>query len=494
MALSNLASLRFFLPETILVGGIAALVVASFVVKRRGDLVAAALTVATCLGAGIATVLTADGAARGLFGGLLARDPFADFFKLLAVAATAIVALIAVRTRDAVDHERGGPDACELGALLVAAALGVALMAAATDLLLVYLSLELVSLSSYVLAGLAPRSRRSAEAALKYVVYGGVASGTMLFGMSILYGLSTATGFGDIRAALASAPALPLAVAVALILAGFGFKVAVVPFHSWCPDVYEGAPTAVAAFLSVASKAGGFALIVRFFSDGLPQTGTWTVVLFVVAAASMTVGNLAALAQLNLKRLLAYSSIAHAGYILTGVAAGAPAGHQAVLFYLGVHLFMSLAAFAAVAAVAERGGGETVADWAGLGYRMPLPALVMTLALVALTGLPPTAGFVAKYYLFAALIERGAASGGTLFYAMALLVVTNSVISLAYYARVIRAMYLERASRAAGPPPWHVHSAVLVILALPVLWWGIYWAPLREASEAALLLWSAGPS
>jgi NADH-quinone oxidoreductase subunit N len=462
------------------------------VLPRLSRQLAAAATVAILAAAGVATLATAS-APAGLFAGLLARDPFADYFTLIALVTTAVVTLLALSSRDALDPAAPDREAPELFALLLAAALGVALMAAATDLLLGYLGLELVSLVAYVLAGFTRGSRRSAEASLKYVIYGGVASGAFLYGLSLLYGLAGSTSFSAVAAATATAPPLALAAAAGLCLAGFGYKVAVVPFHMWAPDVYEGAPTPVAAFLSVASKAGGFALALRFlaFTTGggrLP----WSLIALVIAILSMTLGNLAALAQRNLKRLLAYSSIAHAGYVFLGVAAGAPAGHHAVLFYLGVYVFMNLAAFAAIVAVASGGGGETVDEWAGLGRRMPLAAFVVTVAFVALAGLPPTAGFIGKYYLFAAVIERGRATGDGAFYVAALIAVANSVLSLYYYARVIRAVYIDRGavSNAPAQPASRLLRIVLLGLVVPIVALGVYWAPLETLASEALSLWA----
>jgi NADH-quinone oxidoreductase subunit N len=330
-----------------------------------------------------------------------------------------------------------------------------------------------------------------------------VASGCFLYGLSLLYGFAGTTDLAAARAAMGSAP-VPLAlVAMALCLAGLGYKVAVVPFHMWAPDVYQGAPIPVAAYLSVASKAGGFALLLRFFgSTGgpLPEVADdpsgaaipWSLLALVLAVITMTLGNLAALGQRNLKRLLAYSSIAHAGYLFLGVAVGAPGGHQAILFYLGVYLFVNLAAFAVVVVVARTEADEEIERWAGLGRRQPLAAFTMTVALVALAGLPPTAGFIGKFYLFAAVISRGRELGQGMFYAAALIAVLNSVVSLYYYARVVRAMYLEPA----GPElpllrPGVLLRLVLVVLLLPTLALGLYWAPLDQLTGQALSLWIA---
>jgi NADH-quinone oxidoreductase subunit N len=308
----------------------------------------------------------------------------------------------------------------------------------------------------------------------------------MLYGMSLLYGLAGSTSFLAIRAAAAEAPAGLVLLAVVLCLAGLGYKVAVVPFHMWCPDVYEGAPTPVTAFLSVAPKAAGFALALRFFDQGVPaQLATsarspWLLLVLVLAVVTMTAGNLGALGQQSAKRLLAYSSIAHAGSVLLGLATGLP-GQRAVLFYLATYLFMTLVAFTVVAAVERATGSDALESWRGLGFRAPVAALAFTVALFALAGLPPTAGFIAKYYVFAALIETGRAGGGPALHVVAVIGVLNSVLALAYYARFLRAMYLQTEGAPATPLALpRTHTLLLVLLAPPLLVFGVYWSPLDE--------------
>jgi len=515
-ALDNRASLLLALPEIVLSVGCLAVLALGLVRPRGsrwpGQALQLTLTLLVLASAIVATVTTAPAAPTGLFGGLLARDGFGDYFRLLAPAAAAVAALLAVRSTDALGRQVAGQtgedvgddrESAEFFALLIAAVLGVVLLAGATDMLLAYLGLELVSMMSYVLTGFTRGSRRSAEASLKYVIYGGVASGCFLYGLSLLYGFAGSTDLGAARAAMGAAPPPLALVAMALCLAGLGYKVAVVPFHMWVPDVYQGAPIPVAAFLSVGSKAGGFALLLRFFGatgGPLPDVATepagtavpWSMLALVLAVITMTLGNLAALGQRNLKRLLAYSTIAHAGYLFLGVAVGAPAGHQAILFYLGVYLFVNLAAFAVVVVVARSPADEEIERWAGLGRRQPLAAFTMTIALVALAGLPPTAGFIGKYYLFAAVIAHGREIGQGMFHAAALVAVLNSVVSLYYYARVVRAMYMEPA----GPdlPLLRLPAPLgLVLLALlvPSLALGLYWAPLDELTRQALSLWTA---
>jgi NADH-quinone oxidoreductase subunit N len=368
-------------------------------------------------------------------------------------------------------------------------------MASSTDLLTAFLSLEMVSIMSYILAGFKRRDRRSSEASLKYVIYGGVASGVMLYGMSLLYGLAASTSLTAVRAAAAATPATATVVlAVILCMAGFGYKIASVPFHMWCPDVYEGAPTPVTAFLSVGPKAAGFALLIRFFSGAVPATvgsglqtsSPWVLLLAVIACATMTLGNLTALVQTNLKRLFAYSSIAHAGYLLLGLCAGGDEGNRAILIYLVTYLFMNIGAFVVIMAISDAGLGETLDDYRGLGKRAPFAAFAMAVFLSSLTGLPPLAGFFGKFYLFYALLAKG----GTLLVTVAVIGVLNSAVSLFYYARVFRAMYFESAvdeSKLAVP---RVHAVTMALMAIPtVTLFLVAWAPLERWVNASLVQW-----
>src|SRR5512138_1679671 len=364
-----------------------------------------------------------------LFNGMIANDAFASFFKWLFLGAGALTVLIAAQGSDFPAARVG-----EFYALLVAIVLGMFMMASATDLLMVYLSIELVSMVSYVLSGFRRHDRKAAEASLKYVIYGGVASGVMLFGMSYLYGLlgtADLLAFGPKVAALSATGAagaatkLALVVAVVFVSAGIGYKIASVPWHMWCPDVYEGAPTPFTAFLSVGPKAAGFALALRFFLSALagpaaPGTGfaqalggiPWPAVVGVLAAVTMTLGNLTAIGQTNLKRLLAYSSIAHAGYMLMGLSAISERGVQAVMIYMLIYLVMNVGAFLVVILVAEATGSESILDYKGLAKRHPLSAVAFAIFLFSLTGLPPFAGFAGKWYLFYAVIERIDGPGG----------------------------------------------------------------------------------
>jgi NADH-quinone oxidoreductase subunit N len=374
------------------------------------------------------------------------------------------------------------------------------LLAGAQNLLMLYLALELVSLPSYVLAGFRHGDRMSSEAALKYVIFGAAASGLMLYGFSLLYGLAGTLDLPGIGETVVSRgfaggvdAQLLVVIAVLLSVAGFAFKIAAVPFHMWCPDVYEGAPTPFVAFLSVAPKAAGFAALLRFFlvgfgqPAGFPAAGEfpWPLVLGVLAMATMTVGNFAAIGQNNVKRLLAYSSIAHAGYLLMAAAVGSPLAVRGILLYLPIYLLMNMGAFMVVMAVRERTGSESIDAYRGLGTRAPYLAVVMAIFLFSLTGIPPFAGFIGKFFLFAAALQ----TKSPFFYVVAVVGVVNSVVSLYYYARIIRVCFLEKPDEAAtttvfvGSPA----RALMGVLAVPTLVLGIWWGPLLNVVEKAVL-------
>ncbi len=492
---SNLMSLHLFVPEIALTTGIILLLVWDMAFSlRRGT--AAFIALASLLCAAVVTIVS-GGETTVLFNGLIVRDSFTDFFKIFFVLVTAVIVVVSLRAKDAIDYT-GGKDseASEYYALLLTATLGMNLMAASADLLMAYLSLEMVSLVSYILVGFKKRNRQSSEAALKYVIFGGVASGVMLFGLSLLYGLSGGTAFDTVRTALISqgdAGLMITVLAVVCVLAGFGYKIAAVPFHMWCPDVYQGAPTPVTAFLSVGPKAAGIALLIRFFTNGWGAVpgeeqlfgAPWVILFGVLSAATMTLGNLSALLQDNIKRLLAYSSIAHAGYLLMAMSVFSRDGEQAILFYLVAYLFMNLGAFVVVIGFSEAGIGETIDSYNGLGIRAPIFAVLMVIFLFSLTGLPPMAGFVGKFYLFAAVLKKG----GPFYMTLALIGILNSAISLYYYARIMKAMYFTKGESDELLSVPMVHSAAAMSMAIPTLIMGIYWAPVMDTIKRALTVW-----
>ena len=446
--LSNIESLLYFSPELLLVIFAIAVVLVDLGVKNRES---ATVVYLSLVGVGcvfVAVLLThgqlGDKDSISLFLGMIRLDAFSTFFKILLLLATAATILFSLRSEELDARLKG-----EYYALLLAITLGMFLMASSTNLLMIFISLETVSLTSYILAGFLTHNPRSSEAAFKYITYGAVASGTMLFGLSLLFGMTGTGDLGQISIRLtelfASGEVYSLAVLIAIIfvLAGVGYKIASVPFHMWSPDVYEGAPIPITAFLSVASKSAGFALFIRFFYSGfgsaeVMQSVDWTLMLAIVSALTMTVGNLAALPQQNVKRLLAYSSIAHGGYLLMGGVLLTSEGVGAILFYLVVYLFMNLGAFYVVVLIANEEGSEMIDGYRGLASRAPLVAGAMAIFLFSLTGIPPFAGFFGKWLLFAAVLEQG-------YYWLAFVGLLNSVVSLYYYARIVKAMYLESA-------------------------------------------------
>lgn len=361
-------------------------------------------------------------------------DNFAIFFKLLFAAGGILIVLLST------DFLRQVYAYGEYFVLLIFTILGMTLLSGAVDLVTIYLAFELVSLSSYVLAGYLRRDAKSNEAALKYFLYGASASAVMIYGMSLLYGLGGSTNLVVLTDRLAMGAIGPLhALALIMVLAGFGYKIAMVPFQAWSPDVYEGAPTAVTAFLSVGPKAAGFAILARFMvMVGPSLVPQWQVILAVLATLTMFVGNLLAIRQTNVKRMLAYSSIAHAGYLLIGVvAAGSQAGFglPALMYYLVAYLFMNLGAFAVLMVVAHSTQSDELESFRGLSQRSLGLALIMLVFLLSLTGIPPTAGFVGKLYLFGAAINSGT------WWWLGVAGIINSAISLYYYMNIARLMF-----------------------------------------------------
>lgn len=427
--------------------------------------------------------------------GLYVVDPFAFFFKLLILLAVTYTIVFSLSSKEIIEsNENRG----EYYVLLFSFTLGMFLLTSTIDLLLMYLSFELVSLSSYILAGFTRKVPRSAEASLKYIIFGAVASGAMLFGISILYGLTGTTNIYLINFYLTNQNISGLALIISgiLIIGGIGFKISMAPFHFWTPDVYEGSPITITAVLSVASKAAGFSLLIRFlkvafidYSVTNLQSSVWSIlpsfkwneIIAVLAVLTMTLGNLAALWQSNMKRMLAYSSIAHAGYMLSGFVILDNQGIMAILIYFAIYLFMNLGAFFVVMLISDRLGSEEMDDYTGLGYRAPLLTVSLTIFLVSLTGIPPTAGFVAKLYLFGALVKAQ-------WIWLAVIGVLNSVISLYYYLKVVKNMFLRESEVEFSHEVGLTNKIVLLSLLVPTLILGIYFQPLVEFAEKSVRL------
>jgi NADH-quinone oxidoreductase subunit N len=406
----------------------------------------------------------------------------AVFFKVLLVAAALLVALVFTFRNS---REMFGLGQGEFYALLLALTLSNLLLAAANDLAMVYLSLEMVSITSYVMVAYLKGDRLSNEASLKYVLFGAISTGGMLYGLSLLYGMTGTTSLPAIREFLASGLTDANRGAVYLIalfiFAGFGFKTAAVPFHFWCPDVYQGAPTPVTAFLSVAPKAAGFAIMARFFFEGLATGGAspwdlagtinWQAMLMLVSVLTMTVGNVAALTQTNMKRLLAYSSIAHAGYIMMGVVALSENGARALMIYLLAYLVMNLGAFLVVTLIHMHEGTFDLRDYPGLYRRAPFLTAAMAVFLLSLVGIPPLVGFMGKLYVFAAIMEKGRE-----FWWYAVVGAVNAAIAAYYYFRVLKTMVIDAGNE--DKPSFRLALADTVWLGvlvaanvLPLLWW-----------------------
>jgi NADH-quinone oxidoreductase subunit N len=496
--MSNLQSIKLFIPELIVVATVLIGVLADLLYSKKksyltGNWIAGGLILSL-----IAILLYNPQNVTTLFTNMVVFDPFAVYFKIIILIATIFVVLFSRYNKEFTDYRVG-----EYYILIAIMVFGLFLMVSAIDLIMIYMAIETVSIVSFVLAGYLKSERRSNESALKYVIYGAFSSGLMLFGLSILFGLTGTTKIGLIGnnlMALGGSADFALTIAFVLILAGFAYKISVVPFHFWTPDVYEGAPTTITAFLSVAPKAAGFAVVIRFFhivfgDSGALQAGSWLTqtelpwaqILALLAVITMTLGNVVAIQQDNLKRMLAYSSIAHAGYILMVLPLLSSDSIYAVMLYLFVYVLMNLGAFFTVITVKNISGGESISDFKGIGWKMPLVGIVMTVFMFSLTGLPPTAGFIGKFYLFAALIE-----GGTQFYWLAFVGLINSVISLYYYMNVVKVMYFEGDPQKTITQPILPVAFILVVLATLTIIFGIYWTPLADWVRNSLIFYVGG--
>ena len=410
-----------------------------------------------------------------LYEHLIYVDQYALLFKTMAMAIGAAVVLISMEYVHTRIRHVG-----EYYALIVFAVLGASLMAGAAELLTAYIAIELLTFCLYVLVALSRGDKRSGEAAVKYILLGSISSAVMLFGIALLYGAVGETGFRRSELLLEGVFGPTVALGLGMFIAGLGFKLSMAPFHLWAPDVYEGAPTPVTALVSVLSKAAAFALTLRFLAEaGEATLQEWQLALAVLAALTMTVGTFTALAQENIKRLLAYSSVAQVGFVLIGIIALNESGAQAALLHIVGYSFTNLAAFAVVIIVETKTGKERISDYAGLASRSPFLALVMASAMFSLAGLPIFAGFVTKFLLFTSAVEGG------LFWLM-VVAVTNSLVSLYYYLRVVREMYVSdargagrlRLSVAASVPVWLLFAGTIFV--------GVYPAPIMDAAGAAV--------
>lgn len=475
-------SLPFFIPEFILLGTAFAVLLLDLWVSSK-----------KLLGIlGLAGLVTAFAWVRypteplPLFFGFFILDPFSFFFKVVAlgVVAVTLLASLAYEPRTPEGQPEPIPYAGEFLGLLLFLAFGLILMGSSNNLLMIFLSIEFVSLLSYILVGFLKKNSRSKEAALKYLLFGSIASGVMLYGMSILFGLTGTMDLNGIQARLVSVsfpPALVLT-ALLLILVGLGFKISMAPFHMWAPDVYEGAPTPVTAFLTVGPKALGFALLLRVLQTSfLELWSEWSYLFASLSILTMTIGNVVAISQTNIKRLLGYSSIAQAGYILMGLAVSNEIGLAGVLIYLIAYAFTNLGAFLCVILVSNHTGTDEIESYAGLSEKSPFLAFALTLFLLSLAGIPPLAGFIGKFYVFSSAIEGR-------FFTLAVAAALNSAVAAYYYFKIVRFMYLVP-SPAAEPFRYSVPFLVALWLTLlGTVAMGLFPAPFIAFVQSALIL------
>ncbi|MDH4162245.1 MAG: NADH-quinone oxidoreductase subunit N [Nitrospirota bacterium] len=464
-------------PEFVLIAfALSVLVVDMFLNGRYTHLLGWYSLIGIVIAASMTIIL--GGVQGAFFSGTVLLDPFSQFFKLVFYLACGLGILIAMKYLDIEDIHRG-----EYYALMLFATAGMMLMASAGDLITIYLGLELMALSIYVLAGFMRKDSRSNEAGIKYLLLGAFSSGIMLYGMSLLYGLAGTTNLDGILAFLRTAdlknPVLFLS--MVMLMVSFGFKVAAVPFHMWVPDVYEGAPTSVTAFMSAGPKVAGFAVLLRVFTHTLdPLHADISLLLSGLAVLTMAVGNVMALSQTNIKRMLAYSSIAHAGYALVGVAAGGQEGAASVMLYVLIYAVMNMGAFGVVIMLRKAGmRGEEISDFAGLGKTNKTAAFLMLIFLFSLTGIPPMAGFVGKFYIFKSAVQAGMIW-------LAIVGVLFSAISAYFYLRVIMLMYMYDPKEEFGLVQSPALALALAISVTAVIVIGVYPTPVLEFARASV--------
>ncbi|MFQ6016524.1 MAG: NADH-quinone oxidoreductase subunit N [Anaerolineae bacterium] len=464
----------------IVVTGLAAMIASFLIVEERQYLIAYLSLLGVVIG--FVVVLAFWGGPQVSFQGMALADDYATFFHLVFLTIAALTILISIKYLPRAGIERG-----EYYILILFATVGMMLMASAGDLIVIFLGLEILSISLYILAGLAPRRPPSHESALKYFLLGAFTSAFLLYGVALTYGATGTTNLARIAAFLAGTQPErdPMAfIGLGLLLVAFGFKVAMVPFHMWVPDVYEGAPSSVTAFMSVGAKAAGFAAFLRVLLGAFPAMGAqWSLTLAILSALTMTVGNVIAMVQTSVKRLLAYSGIAHAGYVLIGLAVADEWGAAAALFYLFAYTFTNLGAFMIVI-TQERRGWEylKLTDYAGLIRRQPVLAAAMTFFLLSLAGIPPTVGFVGKLFIFSAAIRANLLW-------LAVIGVLNSVISVYVYVRVIVAMFMKEPEEVLPPVPLSFPSGLALAIAFTgTLIFGVFPAQVVDLAQQAVTI------
>ncbi len=478
-------NLGLFIPELSLAIFAIVVILLDLFIQRKG-----ALAITSLVGLAVAAgfTITMRGTFEGIFSNMVAVDGFALFFKLLFLGIAGLVILASVDYVPKMARFQG-----EYYALVLLSTLGMMLMAATTELICIYIALELTSISLYILVGFL-KDPKSTESSLKYLLLGAIASAVLLYGMALVFGFTGKTQLSEIAQAIqAMSPQTVLAnpaliLGIVLMIAGFGFKIAAFPFHMWVPDVYEGAPTPITAYLSVGSKAAGFAIILRVFYSafGLPDwlSLNWGLIFAVLAAIGMTLGNVVALPQTNIKRMLGYSSIAQAGYLMVGLAtmglssASDILGQSGILFFLAAYAMANMGAFIAIIAISNKVDSDLIQDYSGMSKRAPLVALALTLCLISLIGMPPAAGFMAKFYIFSGAVQHGLLW-------LVIIAVINSVISAYYYLRVVKVMWFGEPASEEKVPSSGALRVALFLSCLGVLLLGIIPGYIMNLAEAA---------
>lgn len=468
------------LPEIFVVLSAMALLMLGVFKKGDSTRLASSLAIIALAVAGLLVVATSAGGRVTAFGGMFVTDGFAAFSKVLVLAASALTAAMSLQY---LEREKLGR--FEYPVLILMATTGMMMMVSANDFISLYLGLELQSLSLYVLAAYHRDSARATEAGTKYFVLGALASGLLLYGASLCYGFSGTTSFDGLTKVFGGGahPHLGFIAGLVFIIAGLCFKISAVPFHMWTPDVYEGAPTPVTSFFAVAPKIAALVLFTRVmmgpFADLIEQ---WRQVVSFIAILSMFVGSFAAIVQTNIKRLMAYSSIGHVGFILVGLAAGTAEGIQGVLVYMAIYLFMNVGAFAVILCMRSQGRlVEGIGDLAGLSKTHPAMAAVMAVLMFSMAGIPPMAGFWGKFYVFMAAVNAG-------LYSLAIIGLLTSVVSAFYYLRIIKIMYFDEAGEAFERNTSGALSLVMVVSTLVVLVFTFVPGPLLNTAKAAALV------
>ena len=475
--LSNINSLTSYLPELMIVLTILCVFIAESISLYRSSTYM--ISIAGLLFTGI-LLLFSHSSISLLFEGMIINDSLSIFFKWLILISTLSIVLISKEDNSVVSEVKG-----EYYAMLLIIMLGMFAMVSAKNLLMVYLAIEMVSIPSYIIAGISKNDRESNEASLKYVIYGSFASGIMLYGLSYLYGMAGSLDINIVAAKLGSYDAsITVYMIIIFVLVGFGYKISMVPFHYWTPDVYQGAPITVTAFLSVAPKAAGFAILIRFFYTLFIDNVDilqWPQLIAFMSALTMTVGNVLALNQTNIKRLLAYSSISHVGFMLVAFSIVSLDSVVSILFYMFFYLFMNLSAFYMAIYMSNNYNADELDDWNGIGLKAPVLSFFMVLSLASLAGLPPTSGFIAKVYVL-----RNLFSDATFLW-LGLVAIINTVISLYYYFKIVRAMYFMKNDDLVYKKCNQVLFWSIIVFSLQNIIFYLYWPNLIKSLNYILI-------